>query len=316
MTNEAQSAAMPRGFPSELRPSEFRPLADAEFQLFQALIYQEAGIFLTDEKRELLVARLTRRLRALGLRSFGVYYRRVKSDAEERTRMLDCITTNETHFFREPHQFDFLRQAVLPAWEEAGHSGGRLRRIRAWCAGCSTGEEPYSLAMTLLHHLPGWAVEILATDLSTRVLEAAQAGTWSADKAKEIPSHYLKRYMLKGHRNQENKMKAGDELRSVIEFRRLNLNDEDYPLGGRFDLVFCRNVLIYFSAESRMRVMRRLLSRLQPTGYLFVGHAETLGGMSEVRGVIPTVYCLRQRSAAAEPSGARVVAGATEGVAR
>ena len=229
-------------------------------------------------------------------------------------RMLDCITTNETHFFREPHQFDFLRQAVLPAWEEAGHSGGRPRRIRAWCAGCSTGEEPYSLAMTLLHHLPGWAVEILATDLSTRVLEVARAGTWSADKAKEIPSPDLERYMLKGVRSQENKMKAGDELRSVIEFRRLNLNDdEDYPLGGRFDLVFCRNVLIYFSVESRMRVMRRLLSRLQPTGYLFVGHAETLGGMSEVRGVIPTVYCLRQEPGVAELSGDLVVADMTRG---
>ncbi len=108
-------------------------------------------------------------------------------------------------------------------------------------------------------------------------------------------------------------MKAGDELRSVIEFRRLNLNDEDYPLGGRFDLIFCRNVLIYFSAESRMRVMRRLLSRLQPTGYLFVGHAETLGGMPEVRGVIPTVYRLRQGSVAAERSEYRAVAGVTRG---
>ena len=291
-------------------PTGFQPLGDAEFRLFQALIYREAGIFLTDEKRELLVARLTRRLRALGLRSFGVYYRRVKTDEEERMRMLDCITTNETHFFREPHQFDFLRQTVLPAWEEAGDAGGRVRKIRAWCAGCSTGEEPYSLAMMLLHHLPGWAVEILATDLSARVLEVARAGIWSTEPAKEIPSPYLERYMLKGLRSQENKMKAGDELRSVIEFQRMNLNDAEDSIPGKFDLIFCRNVLIYFSAESRMRVLRRLLSRLQPTGYLFVGHAESLGGMPEVRAVMPTVYCLRQGPEAVELRGARVVVGA------
>ena len=256
------------------------------------------------------MARLTRRLRALGLRSFGVYYRRVNRDAEERLRMLDCITTNETHFFREPHQFDFLRETVLPAWEEAGDAGGRVRKIRAWCAGCSTGEEPYSLAMTLLHHLPGWAVEILATDLSTRVLEVARAGIWSADKAKEIPSPYLERYMLKGRRSQEDKMKVGDEIRSVIEFQRMNLNDAEDSIPGKFDLIFCRNVVIYFSAESRMQVMRRLLRRLQPTGYLFVGHAESLGGMPEVRGVKPTVYCLRQEPSAVELSGARDAVGA------
>ena len=305
MTYDAASAAVPG-----LLPSEFGPLADAEFQLFQGLIYREAGISLTDEKRELLVARLTRRLRALGLRSFGVYYRRVKKDAEERMRMLDCITTNETHFFREPHQFDFLREVVLPAWEEAGNSGGRPRRIRAWCAGCSTGEEPYSLAMTLLHHLPGWAVEILATDLSTRVLDVARAGMWSVDKAKEIPSPYLKRYMLKGRRGQQNKMKAGVEIRSVIEFRRLNLNDEDYPLRGRFDLIFCRNVMIYFSAESRMRVIRRLLGRLEPWGYFFVGHAESLGGVAGVHNAIPTVYSLRSDTAPPGP-GARAIAEAS-----
>lgn len=272
-------------------PIGLQPLSDAEFRLFQSLIYRETGIFLTDEKLELLGARITRRLRALGLRSFGVYYRRVTSDPQEQARMFDCITTNETHFFREQHQFDFLVSTLLPAWVVAGATERRPRSVRAWSAGCSTGEEPHSLAMTLLDHLPGWSVEILATDLSTRALDAAQSGIWPAEKAEEIPTPYLKRYMLKGHRSQARKMKAGPEIRSVIRFRPFNLNDTDYQRLGRFDLIFCRNVLIYFSTESRKRAIRRLADRLQPSsGYLFVGHAESLGWNAELQNVIPSVY--------------------------
>ncbi len=265
---------------------EVRPLSGDEFRLFQRLIHQEAGIFLGPSKQELLVARLRRRLRALQLHSFLAYYRLVKCDPEERVKMLDCISTNETHFFREPRQFEFLEHRIFPDVQHNRRPG-----LRLWSAGCSTGEEPYSLAMTLLDHFPGWPIEILATDLSTRVLAKARAAVWPIEKAEEIPTVYRKRFMLKGTRQQDGKMKAGPEIRSVVHFARLNLNDETYPQLGLFDLIFCRNVLIYFNAESRERVIRRLLSHLTPGGTLFLGHAESLSGLTTlVRSVGPNIY--------------------------
>jgi chemotaxis protein methyltransferase CheR len=272
------------------------PLSDHEFELFQKLIYAEAGIFLSQAKRALLIARLSGRLRALKLSSFGAYYRVVAKDgdAEERQRMLDCVATNETHFFREPKHFEFLEKKVVPAWIDLAERGKRARRVRVWSAACSTGEEPFSIAMVLLHHLPpsaGWSVEVIATDLSTRVLERAKKAEYSIDKASEIPTHYLKEFMLKGTGNQEGKMKADDPLRAVVRFQWINLNAEAYPVQGRFDLIFCRNVLIYFNAQSRKRTIDRLIGHLAPDGFFFVGHAESLHGVTtEVRSVIPTVY--------------------------
>ncbi|HYB72678.1 MAG TPA: protein-glutamate O-methyltransferase CheR, partial [Candidatus Sulfotelmatobacter sp.] len=199
-----------------------------------------------------------------------------------------------THFFREPQHFDFLQHQVIPEWVAQAAPGQRSRRVRVWSAACSTGEEPYSLAMTLLDQLPpsaGWEIEILATDLSTRALDQARAALWPVEKAGEIPPQYLKRYMLRGARTQEGKMKAGPAIRSLIRFQRLNLSADHYPVTGPFDLIFCRNVLIYFDPDLRGRVIRRLLHHLEPTGYLFLGHAETLNGVSEqVRNVLPTVY--------------------------
>jgi chemotaxis protein methyltransferase CheR len=271
------------------------PITDQEFALFQALIRREAGIFLGPAKKALLVGRLARRLRELGLDSFGAYYHLVvERGDEELTRLFDSICTNETHFFREPRQFEFLEQRVFPGWKAEAASGRRARRIRVWSAACSTGEEPYSLAMTLWDHFPpaaGWGIEILATDLSTRVLERARAAIWPVEKAGEIPLGYLKAYMLKGIGPQAGKMKAGPEIRSLVRFERLNLNGEVYAVAGLFDLIFCRNVLIYFDAGSRARVVGRLLARLAPEGYLFLGHAESLGGLTDrVRSVATTVY--------------------------
>jgi chemotaxis protein methyltransferase CheR len=272
------------------------PITEKEFALFQTLIQEEAGIRLSEAKKALLVGRLSRRLRELGLSSFSAYYRRVvkEGDEEERVRMLDCICTNETHFFREPQHFAFLEQEVFPEWISRGESGSRARRVRVWSAGCSTGEEPYSLAMILWEHFPpsaGWDVEILATDLSTRVLEKAKEAIWRMNKSEEIPSPYLKKFMLRGIRSQEGKMKAGSEIRSLVRFQRLNLNDGVYSFTGSFDLIFCRNVLIYFAAESKARVVQRLLDRMEPNGYLFLGHAEGLTLMAgRAKSVIPTVY--------------------------
>lgn len=290
MTPSAQAGAP--GLPGRADP---RPITDAEFALFQGLIRREAGIFLIPAKKALLEGRLARRLRELGLRSFGAYYRRVvEEDREELVRLLDCVCTNETHFFREPQHFDFLHTRIIPEWVAQAAAGQRPRLVRAWSAACSTGEEPYSLAMTLLDQLPpsaGWEIEILATDLSTRALDQARSGIWPLEKASEIPAQHLKRYMLKGARAQAGKMKAGPALRSLIRFQRLNLSGERYAVTGLFDLIFCRNVLIYFDPEMRARVTSRLLDHLDPAGYLFLGHAETLNGVSDrFRSVLPTVY--------------------------
>ena len=271
-----------------------RPLTTREFASFQALIYREAGIWLSEAKRALVVGRLQRRLRVLELSSFSDYLSRVEADPDERVQMLNCICTNETHFFREPAHFDFLDRFVIPQWKMQAGRGEREKRVRIWSAGCSTGEEPYSLAMTLLEHLEGWEVQILASDLSTKVLDHAVAAVWPLAKSSEIPQNYLKKYMLRGTRNSEGKMKAGLELREAVQFHQVNLNDDRYPVVGRFDAIFCRNVMIYFDAESKKRVCDRLLDRLAPTGYFFVGHAESLTGITpRVQTVVPTVYRLK-----------------------
>ena len=271
-----------------------RGVSDAEFARFQALVHREAGIWLSPVKKALLAGRLSRRLRELGLATYGDYYEIVRADEAERTHMLDCISTNETHFFREPRHFQLLAERVYPAWRAEANAGLRPRRIRAWSAACSTGEEPYSLAMSLLQAFPpgsGWDVEILATDLSTRVLDRARAAAWPIAKSNEIPSSCIRAFMLRGTGSQEGRMKAGPEIRSLVRFARLNLNDVSYPAVGQFDLVFCRNVLIYFDAATKARVVDRLLGHLAPAGLLFLGHAESLNAMTNrLRTVIPTVY--------------------------
>ncbi|HEX8823909.1 MAG TPA: protein-glutamate O-methyltransferase CheR [Archangium sp.] len=282
-------------------------VSDREFTGYQRLVYQEAGIWLSPAKKALLVGRLSRRLRELGGLSFGAYLSRVGDDAAERVRMLDAICTHETRFFREPKHFEFLEREVLPRWRAHGDTGsGEGRRVRVWSAGCSSGEEPFTLAMVLRHHLPaeeGWDIDILATDLSTRVLERARQALWPVDKAGEIPRHYLRAYMLKGTGSQEGKMKAGPELRSLVRFQRVNLNDGQ-GLMGRFDLVFCRNVLIYFDAASKARAVERLLSHLSPHGLLFLGHSESMAGLGgRVRTLMPTVYALRSPVGGPAPRG-------------
>jgi chemotaxis protein methyltransferase CheR len=281
-------------------------LPDSLFQAYQELIYRQAGIYLGPAKKALLLGRLSRRLRELGSPSLGAYLRRVREDPAERVHLIEAVCTHETHFFREPRHFTFLERDVLPRWRAQGatDSGGRM--VRAWSAACSSGEEPFSLAMVLRQHLPaeqGWHIDILATDLSSRVLERARQTLWPVDKAREIPEGYLKQFMLRGTGSQEGRMKAGPELRGLVRFQQLNLNESNYPGLGRFDLIFCRNVLIYFDAASKQRVISQLLSHLGPCGYLFMGHAESLTGMTDrVRTVMPTVYTVL-------PAGSQPVRG-------
>lgn len=273
-----------------------RPLTDREFKLFQSLIHKEAGIYLSEVKKALLVGRLSRRIRELGLDSFEAYYRHVVegSHPAERVELINNICTHETQFFREPRQFEFLEQTLAPRWRAEGEAGTRPKQVRAWSAACSSGEEPVSLAMSLLHHFPasaGWTVEVLATDISTRVLDKARAATWAIERAGQIPPTYLKRFMLRGTGEHQNRMKAGPEIRSVVRFQQLNLQADSYAVGDGFDLIFCRNVLIYFNAASKEHVVTRLLGRLAEDGLLFLGHAESLTGMrDQPRAIIPTVY--------------------------
>lgn len=282
--------------PSSLGPAQApRPVGPAEFRLFQELIHREAGIYLSEGKKALLTGRLASRLKELRMDSFMDYYRHITEvDPAERVVLLDRISTNETRFFRESQQFDHLQERVIPALKAEAEAGLRPRRIRVWSAASSTGEEAYSLAMTLLAHLPaesGWSIEILGSDISTRVLERARAAVWSIDRAEGIPEPYLKRYMLRGLGAHEGTMKAGPELRALVRFERINLMDDSYPVGGRFDLVFCRNVLIYFDAPTKERVVGNLLKHLEPGGQLFLGHAESMLGMTHrLRRVGPTVY--------------------------
>jgi chemotaxis protein methyltransferase CheR len=270
------------------------------FTKFQALIYKEAGIWLGPHKSTLLQGRLARRLRLLGLASMFEYYRLViQTDQQhERAMMIDCITTNETHFFREPRHFEFLAQRVFPRWKKLVAEQQRSKRIRIWSAGCSTGEEPYSLAMVLLKYFSletGWDIEVLATDISTRVLEKARAAIFPIDKSKEIPKEFLHAYMLKGTADQEGFMKACPEVQKLVRFSRVNLLADSCPFTGPFDLVFCRNVLIYFDQDSKRRAVENMARHLAADGLLFVGHSENLNRVSaRLKNVAPTIYAMAE----------------------
>lgn len=271
-------------------------ITEAEFQRIQQFVKRESGIHLTPAKKSLVVGRLAKRLRALGLKTYGDYYELVVAgtDPDEKDRMLDSLCTNETHFFREAKHFEFLERSVFPVWRQNGTTGRIPRHIRVWSAACSTGEEPATIAMVLLRNFPpdsGWSLEVLGTDLSTHAIQRARAGVWSIEKSTEIPEVFRKAYMLRGTGPRSGEMKAGPEVRAITQFQRLNLCAEKYPVSGAFDLVFCRNVIIYFDWETKRRVVDQLLNHLSPLGYFLSGHAESLNDLTHrVRGIIPTVY--------------------------
>jgi chemotaxis protein methyltransferase CheR len=284
----------------DVEPSLEQPpyptVTPALFQKFQQLIYAETGIWLGGAKSALLCGRLFRRLRALQMDSLDSYYECVSAPEadDERARMIDAITTNETRFFREPKQFDFLVQTVLPRWQREAEGGLRPRRARIWSAGCSSGEEPYTIAMLLARYLPqvaGWDVRILATDISNRVLEKAIKGVYPINRLSEIPPDLLHAYMLRGVAERQGEMKVKVEIQQMITFQRLNLDREADLVEGPFDAIFCRNVLIYFDAASKRRVITNLYSRIMANGLLFVGHAENLSSMSlPLRCLEPSIY--------------------------
>lgn len=280
-------------------PPEIRPITRHEFSLFRALVEMETGIFLSDVKQALVNARLLARIRELGMSTFGEYYDRVVGSPEdELVRMINAICTNETHFFREPAQFALLSKTLLPRLVSEAAEGHRSRRIRVWCAACSTGEEPYSVAMLLLDALPrDWSIEIVASDLSTKALERAIAGVYPMARLKDVPEDFQKRFLLRGVGPQVGKFCVSASVRKLVDFTRVNLVVGELPQLGSFDLVMCRNVLMYFRPETRLDVVRRLLGRLAPNGHLCVGHSESLHGVGGLRTVIPTVYQLLDEAA-------------------
>lgn len=253
-------------------------ISDDEFAQITALLRERTGIFLPPGKKPLLAARLLDRMRALGLTSYADYHRRVLADGTgELSRMTDAICTNETRFFRDPEQLEHIASALVPAWIAEAAAASAPRRIRVWSAGCSSGEEPFSVAMLLLSKLPpdrGFSVEVLATDLSTVALEKARAARWPASRLADVPEAYRARYFVTDPHTGE--VQPAPEVRNVVRFLRLNLCDWYYPVTGKFDVILCRNVLIYFDAETRATVARRLVERLSPKGALILGMSESL----------------------------------------
>jgi chemotaxis protein methyltransferase CheR len=276
--------------------SVVRDMTSREFAGFQRLVAGASGITLGASKRQLLVGRVARVVRERKLTSYGEYLELIQTDQSgvELVRLLDLVSTNETSFFRERGHYAHLTRSCYPAWKEAARDGARSRSIRVWSAACSTGQEPYSIAMTLLEHFPaadGWSLEVLASDLSTRALEVAARGEYDASRASEIPAPYLRRFMLRGTGGVEGRMRVSSELAASVRFARINLIDSVDDAAGQFDLVFCSNALIYFSRDGRASVVERLVRKLAPGGRLFVGHAESLHEhRATLRSVAPTVY--------------------------
>ncbi|MCF6149811.1 MAG: protein-glutamate O-methyltransferase [Candidatus Kuenenia sp.] len=271
-------------------------LTDQEFALFQQLIYNESGINLSPAKKELLKSRLVKRLRTLSLKSFKEYYKYVTegdTTGKEMIHMIDCISTNLTEFFREIAHFNFLSGKLLPALLEKKRKN-KEKRIRVWSAGCSSGEEPYSLSMILNEHIGQintWDVKILATDLSTRVLEKAKQGLYHKDRLKNINAQLLHTYFRKGGSHFEDYYQTTDVLKKIIVFRRFNLMEKTFPFKGQFDFIFCRNVMIYFNKQTQSELISKFHKHLAPEGHLFIGHSESLAGTnSKFKYVIPTVY--------------------------
>ena len=261
-------------------------ISNQEFALFQRLIYKIAGISLSDAKKVLLVGRLTRRLKLHGLSTFGDYYRLLASGehAEELQTMVDLLTTNETYFFREPAHFEFLRDEIIARRSSPAP-------LRIWSAASSSGEEAYSIAMTLAEALPNTAWEIVGSDICTQVLAKAVTGHYALARTDGIPPGHMRKYCLKGVRSQEGSFLIAPELRKRTRFYQINLLHPVDADIGEFDVIFLRNVMIYFDPETKTRVIHNLLPRLKKGGHLIIGHSETLNGITEqLSSIRPTIY--------------------------
>ena len=270
--------------------ADFR-LTDAEFNRIRELVREHTGIALSDAKRQLVYGRLARRLRALRLDDFSSYIRLLEAgESGELEQFTNAVTTNLTSFFREAHHFEYLAGEALPAI--VARDTGR-RRLRIWCCAASTGEEPYSIAMVLREaqqRLAGWDVKLLATDLDSNVLAHGVSGVYTEDRFRTVSEARLRNFFEAAPRAADRRLRAAEQLRSLITFRQLNLMNE-WPMRGPFDAIFCRNVVIYFDKETQRALFERM-ARLQRAGdYLFLGHSESLYRVSDRYDLIgKTIY--------------------------
>ena len=264
------------GFAVSERNREFK-FTQRDFKFLKQIANERTGIVVTDEKYDMFYSRLSRRGRALGLNSFAEYCEVVRNDqsGEEVLELVNSITTNLTAFFRENHHFDYLSKTVLP---ELKQKNLNTRKIRIWSAGCSTGEEPYSLAITLKeaeHLLTGWDSQILATDIDSNVLAKASSGVYPVERVSGIPKARLRKWFFRGKGENAGKVRLKPELKQLIQFGQLNLMD-DWKMSEPQDVIFCRNVIIYFDKETKQRLVDRYADNLKVGGYLFIGHSESL----------------------------------------
>jgi chemotaxis protein methyltransferase CheR len=269
-------------------------LSEKDYTDLSNLIYEKCGIYLHKGKRELLRARLAKVLRKHDFASVREYYAHLVGDhtGKELIHLLDSISTNLTFFFREPKHFDFLTNTAIPKLTRS-HRNGAAKKLNLWCAGCSSGEEAYSIRITLLESLPNpkpGEVRILATDISTRMLNVAIRGVYGEEKVEKISYEWKRRYFQRGVKNWEGFYRVKPVLREAIEFKRLNLV-EPFPLNTTFDIIFCRNVMIYFDKPTQEKLVNRFYDVLSKDGYFLIGHSESLTGIGHsFHYVQPSIY--------------------------
>lgn len=271
-------------------------MSEREFQRFAALVYENAGIKLPPAKKIMLEARLQKRLKALGIGSFekyGDYVMSPEGHDSELVHMIDVVTTNKTDFFREPAHFDYMVKTALPKIMQARNESFH-EPLRVWSAGCSSGEEPYTLAMVLSEYAQknsGLRFTILASDICTKILATAKSAIYPEERVDTIPLDLKKKYLLKSKNKELSLVRINPQLRSFVSFRRINFMDEDFGIAERMDMIFCRNVVIYFDKPTQQSLMRKFHRQLKPGGYLFIGHSETLSGLDvDFKAVASTVY--------------------------
>ncbi len=253
--------------------------SDQLFNKFSRLIYQNIGVNLPLKKKSMVKSRLAKRIRRLRMNSFAEYYDYLSDNDAELVQLYNLLTTNVTKFFREDYHFQFLQQKLFPRLKRR-----RQKRLYIWSAGCSSGEEVYSLAITIREFFDPevWKIKILATDINTEVLEAAQEGIYHYRQVKSIPYNLLKKYFKLGRGSNNRLFKVKDELKQLIRFKRLNLNQKSsYPIDKRLDFIFCRNVFIYFNQEIRDEILARFHSHLRSAGHLFLGHSESISRLTD-----------------------------------